>query len=87
MDGHGRLEAFADVDGNSMDDISKAISELISPTAIESLLRIAIIVIALYGGALWGILPTAWGVSWEMHLFGFIAGIVAARVLPTDQDD
>lgn len=48
MDGHGRLEACADVDGNSMDDISKAISELISPAAIETLLRIAIIVIVAF---------------------------------------
>ncbi|MEQ8536852.1 MAG: rhomboid family intramembrane serine protease [Coleofasciculus sp. D1-CHI-01] len=35
----------------------------------------------LYGGAIWGILPTVPGVSWEGHLFGFIGGIIAARLL------
>jgi membrane associated rhomboid family serine protease len=42
---------------------------------------IALVVGALYGGALWGVLPSRPGVSWEGHLFGFLAGIVAARVL------
>lgn len=35
----------------------------------------------LYGGAIWGVLPTVPGVSWEGHLFGFIGGIIAARLL------
>jgi membrane associated rhomboid family serine protease len=34
-----------------------------------------------YGGVIWGILPTQPGISWEGHLFGFIGGIVAARLL------
>ena len=34
----------------------------------------------LYGGALWGLLPLAPGVSWESHLFGFCGGGLAARL-------
>jgi membrane associated rhomboid family serine protease len=34
---------------------------------------------AMYGGALFGILPGTPGISWEGHLFGFIGGGVAAR--------
>jgi len=35
----------------------------------------------LYGGVLIGILPLQRGISWEGHLFGFIGGIIAARLL------
>lgn len=35
----------------------------------------------LYGGMLIGLLPGQPGVSWEGHLFGFVGGVVAARVL------
>lgn len=41
----------------------------------------AIIVMALYGGVLWGVLPQQNGISWQSHLFGFIGGLVAARAL------
>lgn len=34
-----------------------------------------------YGGLLWGVLPTTRGVSWQGHLFGAIGGVVAARLL------
>ncbi|MEW6281951.1 MAG: rhomboid family intramembrane serine protease [Candidatus Eremiobacterota bacterium] len=39
----------------------------------------------LYGGLLWGVLPGVPGVSWEGHLFGFLGGVLAARVLPTQE--
>jgi membrane associated rhomboid family serine protease len=42
---------------------------------------LSIIVGVLYGGAIWGVLPTQPGISWEGHLFGFIGGILAARLL------
>jgi len=42
---------------------------------------LSLIVGFLYGGAIWGVLPTVPGVSWEGHLFGFIGGIIAARLL------
>ena len=40
---------------------------------------IAIAVIIFYGGLIVGVLPTPGFVSWEAHLFGLIAGILAAR--------
>jgi membrane associated rhomboid family serine protease len=42
---------------------------------------VAVIVAVLYGGALLGVLPGQPGVSWEGHLFGFLAGAAAARIL------
>ena len=42
---------------------------------------IAVIAILLYGGMLIGIVPLFSYVSWEAHLFGFLAGLFAARVL------
>ncbi len=42
---------------------------------------IAVVVGLVYGGALWGILPGQRGVSWEGHLFGFLAGAVASWLL------
>ncbi len=35
----------------------------------------------LYGGMVFGVLPSTPGVSWQGHLFGFIGGIMAAGVL------
>jgi membrane associated rhomboid family serine protease len=40
---------------------------------------IAIITVFFYGGMFLGILPVQTYISWESHLFGFIAGIMAAR--------
>lgn len=39
-----------------------------------------VVVMLLYGGVLWGLLPSP-GVSWQGHLFGAIGGIVAAAML------
>ncbi|MFA8300423.1 MAG: rhomboid family intramembrane serine protease [Hyphomicrobiales bacterium] len=45
-------------------------------------LVISLLVIFLYGGLVWGVLPfyTQRGVSWDGHLFGAIAGIYAAYI-------
>ena len=40
---------------------------------------LAIAVIILYGGLILGVLPARGLVSWEAHLFGLIAGVLAAR--------
>ena len=42
---------------------------------------IGLFVVLCYGGALWGVLPGAWAVSWEMHLFGLLAGVLAAWLM------
>ncbi len=39
----------------------------------------------LYGGLIWGVLPTQKGVSWESHLFGAMAGAAAAWILTRDK--
>ncbi|MBF4993078.1 rhomboid family intramembrane serine protease [Arthrobacter gandavensis] len=35
----------------------------------------------IYGSLLWGVLPTAAGVSWQSHLFGAAGGVTAAVLL------
>ncbi|MFM2410558.1 MAG: hypothetical protein RL481_1386, partial [Pseudomonadota bacterium] len=42
---------------------------------------IAIGVAFVYGGMIYGVLPTQSGISFESHLFGAIAGVVAAYTL------
>ncbi len=39
-----------------------------------------IVTFMVYGGALWGLLPSP-GVSWQGHLFGAIGGVAAAWIL------
>ncbi|WP_052397678.1 rhomboid family intramembrane serine protease [Streptomyces sp. NRRL F-5123] len=39
---------------------------------------VGLIVGVLYGSILWGVLPTATGVSWQAHLFGLVGGVAAA---------
>ena len=40
----------------------------------------ALLVIFLYGGIVWGLLPSRPGVSWEGHLCGAFAGILVANL-------
>jgi membrane associated rhomboid family serine protease len=42
---------------------------------------VAIVILIIYGGLLFGMLPLRTGVSWEGHLFGFLAGIGVARLM------
>ncbi|WP_245872768.1 rhomboid family intramembrane serine protease [Deinococcus planocerae] len=42
---------------------------------------IALVAVFLYGGAIWGVLPSNPLISWEAHLFGFLAGLLAAALL------
>jgi len=44
----------------------------------RSLMALSMLVIFLYGGMLWGVLPIREGVSWEGHLFGALAGLFCA---------
>ena len=49
-----------------------------SPVAVA----LAFLAVLLYGGILVGVLPGQDGVSWESHLFGFVAGAIASRYFP-----
>ena len=42
---------------------------------------LAVVVFLVWGGVLWGVLPGQPGVSWQGHLFGALAGSVAAWLL------
>lgn len=42
-------------------------------------IALGVVVFLLYGGLLWGVLPTDVGVSWQAHLGGAVGGVLAAR--------
>ena len=46
---------------------------------------LSLIVLVLYGSALWGLLPGRAGVSWQGHLFGFIGGAIAAWLIAREK--
>ncbi len=46
---------------------------------------VAVAVLVLYGGLLFGVLPTRGFVSWEGHLCGLAAGVLAARFIRGDR--
>ena len=45
------------------------------------------IVVFLYGGLIWGVLPQGYGISWQGHLFGFIGGGIAAYLLAHPREE
>jgi membrane associated rhomboid family serine protease len=44
-------------------------------------ITVGLVVLFFYGGILWGVLPGTFGVSWQGHLCGAMAGFVAAYLL------
>ena len=44
-------------------------------------IAISLAIAVTYGSLLWGVLPTRSYISWEGHLFGFIGGMIAAKLL------
>lgn len=47
----------------------------------------SLVVFFLYGGALFGVLPGQAGISWQGHLFGFLGGALAAKLLAKREPD
>lgn len=50
----------------------------------SQLSAVALLVIFIYGGLFWGLLPIHKNVSWEGHLTGFIAGILVSFIFRKD---
>jgi membrane associated rhomboid family serine protease len=46
-----------------------------------SSVAVAILVVFFYGGLIFGIVPSLGFVSWEGHMFGLMAGILAAKII------
>ncbi|RYP87199.1 rhomboid family intramembrane serine protease [Nocardioides guangzhouensis] len=44
-------------------------------------IALGLLILFLYGGVLWGVLPGQPGISWQAHLFGAIGGAIAAFVV------
>lgn len=46
-------------------------------------ITVAVVIGLFYGAMIWGVLPGRAGMSWEAHLFGFLAGAAAAFLIRT----
>ena len=53
----------------------------------RKLISISLLIIFLYGGLIWGIIPTNGNISWESHLFGFLVGFILAYFLGKEYID
>lgn len=42
---------------------------------------VGVLVLLVYGGLIWGVLPGAAGISWQAHLGGAVGGVIAAWAL------
>jgi membrane associated rhomboid family serine protease len=48
-------------------------------------IALSLFVFLTYSGALWGLLPGRPGISWQGHLFGFLGGAIAAKLIATEK--
>lgn len=46
---------------------------------------VGVIVLFIYGSVLWGVIPGTFGVSWQGHLCGALAGVLAAYLLSSPE--
>lgn len=44
-------------------------------------IALSVFVAIAYGSFIWGVFPSKIGVSWQGHLFGFIGGAIAAKIV------
>lgn len=44
-------------------------------------ITIAVVILIVYGGMIWGIFPSGAGISWQAHLGGAAGGVIAAWLL------
>jgi membrane associated rhomboid family serine protease len=49
-------------------------------------IALSIFVAIAYGGFIWGVFPSQMGVSWQGHLFGFIGGAIAAKMVAEEKN-
>jgi len=42
---------------------------------------VSVLMLLVFGGMLYGVLPGQRGISWEGHLFGFLGGVILARTV------
>jgi membrane associated rhomboid family serine protease len=48
-------------------------------------IMLSLVVGFLYGGLIFGVLPSQQGISWQGHLFGFLGGVLAAKMIATEK--
>jgi membrane associated rhomboid family serine protease len=46
---------------------------------------LSVFVAIAYGSFIWGVFPSEMGVSWQGHLFGFIGGAIAAKMVAKEK--
>ncbi len=51
----------------------------------RSLAAISLLIVFIYGGMVWGVLPGKPEISWESHLFGALTGLISALIFAPDK--
>jgi membrane associated rhomboid family serine protease len=49
-------------------------------------IALSVFVAVVYGGLIWGVFPSQMGVSWQGHLFGFVGGAIAAKMVAKEKN-